>query len=161
MIEIGGKLPDATLHERGEQGLNGYTMAELTADGVTVFFAVPGAFTPTCTEKHVPGFIALADEIKAAGVSHIYCVAVNDPFVMKRWGASFGATAAPIQFLSDGNGAFTQAMGMARDMSNAVMGLRSKRYAMIVDHGIVRWLGVDESGLANASAEAVLAALRG
>lgn len=161
MVELGQKLPEATLYERGEQGLNGCTVTELTAGQTVVFFAVPGAFTPTCSEKHVPGFIAEAKALNAAGVAQIYCVAVNDPFVMKLWAASFGASAESIRFLSDGNGAFTQAMGMARDMSNAAMGLRSKRYAMIVTDGVVRWLGVDESGLAQSSAESVLAALRG
>ncbi|WP_407275608.1 peroxiredoxin [Halothiobacillus sp. DCM-1] len=161
MIQVGDKLPGVTLHERGEQGLDGYTVAELTAGKTVVFFAVPGAFTPTCSEKHVPGFIAQAAALRAAGVAQVYCVAVNDPFIMRLWAASFGDAAQSIRFLSDGNAAFTEALGMGRDMSNAAMGLRSKRYALIAEDGVVRWLGVDESGLQNASAESVLAALRG
>lgn len=161
MIQVGEKLPEVTLFERDEQGLNRYPLTELTAGHTVALFAVPGAFTPTCSEKHVPGFIEQAEALRAAGVTAIYCVAVNDPFVMKLWASSFGTEAAPIRFLSDGNAEFTQAMGMARDMSNGAMGLRSKRYALLATDGVVRWLGVDESGLANASAESALAALRG
>ncbi len=161
MIQVGEQLPDATLFERDEHGLNRHTLAELTAGQTVALFAVPGAFTPTCSEKHVPGFIEQAEALRAAGVTQILCVAVNDPFVMQLWASSFGAAATSIRFLSDGNADFTQALGMARDMSNGAMGLRSKRYALLATDGVVRWLGVDESGLANASAESVLAALRG
>jgi peroxiredoxin len=159
MIEVGQKLPDATLHYRGEQGLNGCAVHELVAEQKIVIFAVPGAFTPTCSDAHVPGFVVHNDAIRAKGVDAIYCVAVNDPFVMKFWAQHLGVDEKIIRFLSDGNGMFTQAIGMARDMSNGAMGLRSKRYAMIVDNGVVQWLGVDESGLAHSSASAVLAAL--
>lgn len=158
MIEVGQKLPEATLYYRGEQGLNGCSVAELTGSQRIVLFAVPGAFTPTCSDAHVPGFIALNDAIRAKGVDNIFCVAVNDPFVMKFWGEHLNVGDA-VRMLSDGNGAFTQALGMERDMRGGAMGIRSKRYAMIVNNGVVEWLGVDESGLVNSSAEAVLAAL--
>ncbi len=159
MIEVGQKLPDATLHYRGEQGLNGCAVSELVSGQKIVIFAVPGAFTPTCSDTHVPGFVLHSASIRAKGIDEIYCVAVNDPFVMKFWAQHLGVNEQTIRFLSDGNGMFTQAIGMARDMSNGAMGLRSKRYAMIVNNGVVQWLGVDESGLAHSSAEAVLAAL--
>jgi len=98
------------------------------------------------------------EEIRAKGIDDIFCVAVNDPFVMKFWGEHLNVGDS-VRMVSDGNGAFTRALGMERDMSNGAMGIRSKRYAMIVKNGVVEWLGVDESGLANSSAEAVLAAL--
>ncbi len=159
MIDVGQNLPDSTLHYRGEQGLNGCSVRELAAEQKIVIFAVPGAFTPTCTDAHVPGFIVNNEAIRAKGVDAIYCVAVNDPFVMKYWAQHMGVDEQTIRFLSDGNGMFTRALGMERDMSNGAMGLRSKRYAMIVDNGVVQWLGVDESGLEHSSAQAVLAAL--
>ncbi|ACX95356.1 peroxiredoxin [Halothiobacillus neapolitanus] len=158
MIEVGQKLPEATLYHRGEQGLNGCSVTEMTAAQRIVLFAVPGAFTPTCSDAHVPGFMVLNDAIRAKGIDNIFCVAVNDPFVMKFWGEHLNVGDA-IRMISDGNGMFTRALGMERDMSNGAMGIRSKRYAMILNNGVVEWLGVDESGLANSSAEAVLGAL--
>lgn len=158
MIEVGQKLPEATLYHRGEQGLNGCSVNEMTAAQRVVLFAVPGAFTPTCSDAHVPGFMIHNDAIRAKGVDDIICVAVNDPFVMKFWGEHLNVGEA-IHLVSDGNGVFTQALGMERDMRGGAMGVRSKRYAMIVNDGLVEWLGVDESGLANSSAEAVLGAL--
>lgn len=158
MIEVGQKLPEATLYYRGEQGLNGCSVTEMTAAQRIILFAVPGAFTPTCSDAHVPGFVAHHDAISAKGIDQIYCVAVNDPFVMKFWGEHL-RVGDLICMVSDGNGMFTRALGMERDMSNGAMGVRSRRYAMIVNNGVVEWLGVDESGLANSSAEAVLAVL--
>lgn len=158
MIEVGQKLPEVTLYHRGEHGLNGCSLSEMTASRRVVLFAVPGAFTPTCSDKHVPGFLEHNKAIRAKGVDEIYCVAVNDPFVMKFWGEHLNVGDS-IQMASDGNGMLTRALGMERDMSSAAMGVRSKRFAMIVNDGVVEWLGVDESGLANSSAEAVLAAL--
>jgi peroxiredoxin len=158
MIQTHDHLPEATLHCRGPQGLDGCTISELTADQRVVLFAVPGAFTPTCSDAHVPGFLTLNDEIRARGIDEIVCVTVNDPFVMKFWAEHLGVGAA-IRFLSDGNGMFTRSIGMERDMSGGAMGMRSKRYAMIVENGEIQWLGVDESGLQNSSAESVLAAL--
>ncbi|OZB37022.1 MAG: peroxiredoxin [Halothiobacillus sp. 15-55-196] len=158
MIEVGQKLPEATLYHRGEQGLNGCSVTEMTAAQRIVLFAVPGAFTPTCSDAHVPGFLMHNEEIRAKGIDDIFCVAVNDPFVMKFWGEHLNVGDS-VRMVSDGNGAFTRALGMERDMSNGAMGIRSKRYAMIVNNGVVEWLGVDESGLTNSSAEAVLGAL--
>ncbi|MFP4271409.1 MAG: peroxiredoxin [Halothiobacillaceae bacterium] len=158
MIEVNAHLPECTLHCRGQQGLDGITVSELTRGRLVVIFAVPGAFTPTCSEAHLPGFQAVAHKLRDLGVEEIACVAVNDPFVMRAW-AEAGNVGEEISLLSDGNGVFTRALGMDRDMSQAAMGVRSKRYAMVVEDGVVRWLGVDESGLENSSAEAVLAFL--
>jgi len=159
-MQIGHALPAGTLYRRGEAGLEEVSTSALFEGRKVVVFAVPGAFTPTCSEEHLPGFIAQADAMKAAGVDEIVCLAVNDPFVMRAWARDYEG-AGPISFLSDGNGEWTAAIGMARDMRKAAMGMRSKRYAMIVEDGVLRWMGVDESGLEHSRAEAVLTALKG
>lgn len=159
MIQVHDRLPEATLYARGPQGLDGVSTHELTADRRIVLFALPGAFTPTCTQEHLPGFMREAATLRALKVDEIVCVAVNDPFVLKFWGEQM-AVQDSLRLLSDGNATFTRAVGMERDMSSAAMGLRSKRYAMVVEDGVVRWLGVDDSGLARASVESVIAALR-
>jgi peroxiredoxin len=157
-IQVGQTLPAGTLYRRGEKGLEEISLHDLFAQRTVVVFAVPGAFTPTCSEEHLPGFIAQADALKAAGVDEIVCVAVNDPFVMRAWAQIHDAD-GEINFLSDGNAEWTQALGMGRGMHKAAMGTRSKRYAMVVADGVLTWLGVDESGLVNSRAEAVLAVL--
>ena len=157
-IQIGQALPAGVLYRRGDHGLEEIALADLFAQRTVVIFAVPGAFTPTCSDEHLPGFIVNADALKAAGVDEIVCVAVNDPFVMRAWGQLHDSDDA-ITFLSDGNGDWTAALAMQRDMHKAAMGTRSKRYAMLVTDGVLTWLGVDESGLANSRAEAVLAIL--
>jgi peroxiredoxin len=157
-LQVGQTLPTGMLYRRGEQRLEEVSTQDLFAQRTLVIFAVPGAFTPTCSEEHLPGFIAQADALKAAGVDEIVCIAVNDPFVMRAWAQAHDVD-ADITFLSDGNGDWTQAVGMQRDMRKAAMGTRSKRYAMVVADGVLTWLGVDESGLVNSRAEAVLAAL--
>ncbi len=158
-IQIGQALPVGSLYRRGEGGLEELNTQAFLAQRTVVIFAVPGAFTPTCSDEHLPGFIVNADALKAAGVDEIVCVAVNDPFVMRAWAQVHGVDAQDMTFLSDGNGDWTQALGMQRDMRKAAMGMRSKRYAMLVTDGILTWLGVDESGLVNSRAEAVLAVL--
>ncbi|MDD3608445.1 MAG: peroxiredoxin [Halothiobacillaceae bacterium] len=160
MIAVGDRLPEATLYRRSEAGLESLAVTALCAGRRVVLFAVPGAFTPTCSEAHLPGFVAASDALRAQGVAEIIGLAVNDPFVMKAWGEAQNVAGA-VTLLSDGNGEFTQALGLTRDMRGGAMGLRSMRYAMIVDDGVVRWLGVDESGLRNSSADAVQAALPG
>ncbi|MEW5838843.1 MAG: peroxiredoxin [Pseudomonadota bacterium] len=157
-LELAQALPAGTLYRRGENGLEENSTASLFAGRTVVVFAVPGAFTPTCSDEHLPGFIVNADALKAAGVDEIVCLAVNDPFVMRAWAQQHAGTET-ISFLSDGNGDWTTLLGMQRDMRKAAMGMRSKRYAMLVNDGVLTWLGVDESGLANSRAEAVLAAL--
>jgi len=158
-LQIGHALPAGTLYRRSKAGLEEIATRELFKGRRVVLFAVPGAFTPTCSDEHLPGFIAHADALRVAGVDEIVCLAVNDPFVMRAWEQASGAS-GQISFLSDGNGEWTALLGMVRDMRKAAMGMRSKRYAMLVEDGVLKWLGVDESGLANSRAEAVLAALR-
>jgi len=157
-IQVGQTLPAGALYRRGENGLEEISLHDLFAQRTVVVFAVPGAFTPTCSDEHLPGFIVNADALKAAGVDEIVCLAVNDPFVMRAWAQAHDAD-GEITFLSDGNGDWTQALGMQRDMRKAALGMRSKRYAMLVADGVLTWLGVDESGLVNSRAETVLAAL--
>jgi peroxiredoxin len=157
-IQVGQTLPAGMLYRRGENGLEEISTQALFAQRTVVLFAVPGAFTPTCSDEHLPGFIVNADALKAAGVDEIVCLAVNDPFVMRAWAQAYDVD-ADFTFLSDGNGDWTQALGMQRDMRKAALGMRSKRYAMLVADGVLTWLGVDESGLVNSRAEAVLAVL--
>ena len=159
-LHMGHALPAGILYRRGEAGLEEVATHNLFGGRKVVVFAVPGAFTPTCSDEHLPGFIVHADALKKRGVDEIVCVAVNDPFVMQAWAQSHDG-AGQISFLSDGHGDWTHALGMVRDMRKAAMGMRSKRYAMLVEDGVLKWLGLDESGLANSRAEAALAALQG
>ena len=139
-------------------------MAEISTDEIfkgkkVVLFALPGAYTPTCSAKHLPGFIEKAAELKAKGVAQIVCLSVNDPFVMKSWGKEQNAGDA-VFLLPDGNGAITKALGQEFDATGFNLGIRSQRYAMIVDNGTIKWLAVDKPGAFEvSSAEAVLAAL--
>ncbi|MEE8105392.1 MAG: peroxiredoxin [Planctomycetota bacterium] len=143
-IRIGAKLPDATLRVMTPEGPAAKTTAEFFAGRKVALFAVPGAFTPTCNNEHLPSFVEHAAEIKAKGVAEIACVAVNDPFVMGAWAQASGAGDA-ITFLSDGNAEFTNAIGMAFDGSGFGLGTRSLRYAMIVNDGTVTAMRVEES----------------
>lgn len=160
MISVGEKLPEmevvlATAGEPDMQPLSG-----LLGGKKAVIFAVPGAFTPTCHANHMPGFIAEFDAIKAKGVDEILCLAVNDVFVMKRWGEDTGAL-GKIHLIADGSAALTKALGLELDLTERGLGVRSKRYAMILEDGVVKELMIEESpGQAEASsAAAVLAKL--
>ena len=159
-ISVGEILPEATLTTMTSEGPTPMTVKDLTSGRKVVLFAVPGAFTPTCHKKHLPGFIANADAIKAKGVDTIACVSVNDVFVMDAWGKQSGDD-GKIMFLADGNGDFTKAIGQDVDASGFGMGIRSSRYAMIIDDGRVTSIHVEpKSGQADVSgAEAILAAL--
>ncbi|EGA66066.1 peroxiredoxin [Vibrio brasiliensis] len=158
MIEKGQALPSATLSELSEQGMLTHNTDELFANKRVVLFAVPGAFTPTCSEAHLPGYVVLADEIKAAGVDIIACVSVNDAFVMNAWGEA--QNASEILMLGDGDASFTKALGLEMDTAG-FGGVRSKRYAMVVDNGVVTELNIEEPKQFEVSkAEAILAALR-
>jgi peroxiredoxin len=128
--------------------------------GKVVLFAVPGAFTPTCSDHHLPGFVMRGEDLKAKGVDSIVCIAVNDPFVMGAWGKDQNV-GNEVVMLADGNGEFTRAMGLTMDGSGFGLGpLRSQRYAAIIDDGVVAWLAVEPgAGLNVSSAEEVLAAL--
>ena len=141
MIVQGQTIPSVTLSQLTDDGMQTLTNSELFADKKVVLFAVPRAFTPTCSNAHLPEFITLADKIKAKGVDAIYCVSVNDAFVMKAWGAS--QNAQEIAMLADGDASFTKALGL--DMNTAGFGgVRSKRYAMIVENSVVTGLFVEQ-----------------
>tara|TARA_B100001059_G_scaffold224923_1_gene251564 strand:- start:599 stop:1072 length:474 start_codon:yes stop_codon:yes gene_type:complete len=141
MIEQGQYVPEVTLTQLTSEGMQTLTNKELFDDKKVVLFAVPGAFTPTCSNAHLPEFITLADKIKAKGVDAIYCVSVNDAFVMKAWGDS--QNAEEILMLADGDASFTKALGLEKDTAG-FGGIRSSRYAMIVNNGVVTGLFVEE-----------------
>jgi peroxiredoxin len=156
-IQVGDKIPEGMFTVMGAEGPTGLSTSDLFAGKKVVLFAVPGAFTPTCSAAHLPGFVVHVDDIKAKGVDTVACMSVNDVFVMHAWGQS--ANAEHIQMLADGNGTFTEALGLVLDGSGFGMGSRSKRFAMVVDDGVVTLLNVDEAALEGSSAEAILAAL--
>lgn len=157
-INVGDKIPASTLKTMGDSGPRDITTDELFAGKKVVLFAVPGAFTPGCSMTHLPGFVVNADEIKDRGVDTIACMAVNDAFVMDAWGKAQNAEA--ILMLGDGNGDFTRALGLELDGTGFGLGMRSQRFAMIVDDGVVKHLGVEEGpGIEVSAAEAILARL--
>ncbi len=158
-IETGQKIPDVKVFTYGESGPEATTTGEVLGTGKVVLFAVPGAFTPTCSDHHLPGFVLRADELKAKGVDKIVCVSVNDPFVMGAWGSD-QKVGQQVVMLADGNGDFTSAMGLPMDGSGFGLGSRSQRYAAIIEDGTLTWLAVEPGpGLVASSAEEVLAAL--
>ncbi|ODR95301.1 alkyl hydroperoxide reductase [Methyloceanibacter stevinii] len=159
-IAEGDMLPEATFRAMGPDGIQTLTSKDVFGGKKVVLFAVPGAFTPTCHLKHLPGFIEAADAFKAKGVDDVVCVAVNDPFVLAAWTEMTGA-ADKVKILSDGNAEFTKKIGMDFDGSGVGLGTRSKRYAMVVEDGTVKALMTEENpGVAEVSAaEAVLASL--
>jgi len=143
-IQPGERLPEATFKVKTADGLADRSSADIFKGKRVVLFAVPGAFTPTCNAKHLPSFVANHDAIKAKGVDSIVCVAVNDAFVLDAW-AKIGDVGDKITMLADGNAEFTKAIGLDFDASAAGLGTRSRRYAMIVEDGVVQWIGVEES----------------
>jgi peroxiredoxin len=159
-IQVGDRLPAAKLKRLTADGIKDVSVAELTSGKKVVLFAVPGAFTPTCSDRHLPGFIEQAEALKAKGVDTIACVAVNDPFVMSAWEKARNV-GGKIEMLSDGNGEFTRAIGLEFDGSGFGLGKRSRRYAMVVDNGTVKTLLVEEvpSQAERSSASAILATL--
>ena len=155
-IEAGDAVPDATFMELQDGKPTPVPASDLFAGKTVVLFALPGAFTPTCSAKHVPGFVQNIDALKARGVDEIVCVSVNDAFVMGAWGKDQKAD-GKVHMLADGNGDFTRAMGLEMDGSRFGMGKRSQRYAMVVDNGVVKELNVEEPGAFSvSSAEHVL-----
>lgn len=157
MIEVGQKLPQAQLSELTADGMVNHDVATCFAGKKVVLFAVPGAFTPTCSAAHLPGFVVNADEFTDKGVDIIACVSVNDAFVMKAWGEAQNAQA--IMMLGDGDGSFTKAIGLDMD-TGAFGGLRSQRYAMVIEDGVVTSLNVEQPKQFEVSkAEAILALL--
>jgi peroxiredoxin len=149
-VHVGDKVPSATLMEMQEGGPKPVKTDDFFAGKKVVVFALPGAFTPTCSAKHVPGFVQNFDALKAKGVDAIACVSVNDAFVMGAWGKD-QKSGGKVHMLADGNGDFTKAMGLEMDGSKFGMGKRSQRYAMIVDNGVVKSLDVEEPGAFNVS----------
>jgi|SRR5690606_973794 len=157
-IKVGDKLPDVNFKIMGKEGPENISTADVFAGKKVVLFAVPGAFTPGCTVTHLPGYVVNADKIKAKGVDTIACVAVNDAFVMDAWGKS--QNAEELLMLADGNGEFTRAVDLVMDASGYGMGSRSRRYAMIVDDGVVTHLAVEPAGgIDESSAEKILSHL--
>lgn len=157
-ISEGDKLPEATLHMMKDGRPTAVTTEELFAGKKVVLFAVPGAFTPTCSQAHLPGFVVNADAIKSKGVDAIVCLSVNDAFVMDAWGQDKNADA--LLMVGDGNGEFTKALGLEMDGSSFGLGTRSQRYAMVVEDGVVTKLNVEEPGKFEVSnAETILEAL--
>jgi len=154
MIEPGQTLPTASLTELTSEGMQTHSTESLFAGKKVVLFAVPGAFTPTCSNAHLPEFVALADKIMAKGVDAIYCVSVNDAFVMKAWGEAHNAE--HIRMLADGDASFTKALGLDKDTAS-FGGIRSTRYAMIVENQTVAGLFVEQDKqFAVSRAEAIL-----
>ena len=144
-IKEGDRLPDATFMTYGPEGPRPITTDEVFKGKRVALIAVPGAFTPTCSAKHLPGFKEKAADLRAKGIAAIACVSVNDVFVMKAWGADQGV-GEDIIMLADGNGAFTKDIGLDMDASKFGMGPRSQRYSMIVNDGVVEKLNVEEGG---------------
>jgi peroxiredoxin len=141
MISLNAAMPEGQLQELKNGEMLTHKTAELFANKKVVMFAVPGAFTPTCSETHLPGYVVLADEFKAKGVDAIICVAVNDAFVMSSWGKA--QNAENLMMLADGDGSYTKALGLEMDTAT-FGGLRSQRYAMIIENGVVTTLNVEQ-----------------
>jgi peroxiredoxin len=166
MIQTGDTLPEATLYELVEEeregctlGPNAFKVKELAAGKKLVIFGLPGAFTPTCSAKHVPGYVEQFARFKAQGIDEIWCVAVNDAFVMGAWGRDQHAS-GKVRMMADGSAEFTRALGLEMDLAARGMGLRSKRYAMVVDNGVVKTLNIEANGKFEVSdATTILAAL--
>jgi glutaredoxin/glutathione-dependent peroxiredoxin len=144
-MKVGDRIPNVTLKFMGPDGIQNISSDELFRGKRVVLFALPGAFTPTCSAKHLPGFVTHAGDIKGKGVDTIACLSVNDAFVMSAWGKEHKAD-GNVMMLADGNGEFTQAMGLTMDGSKYGMGLRSQRYAMLVEDGVIKALNVEAPG---------------
>jgi peroxiredoxin len=144
-ISLGDKMPKGQFSRMGANGPESVSTDELFRGKKVVLFSVPGAFTPTCSAKHLPGFINSFDKLKSKGVDTIACMAVNDVFVMKAWGESSKA-AGKVEMLADGNGEYARALGLELDASKFGMGTRSKRFSVIVDNGVVTTLNIEPPG---------------
>jgi len=166
MIKQGETLPEATLFEFVEDaregctlGPNSFDVQKEAAGKRVVIFGLPGAFTPTCSAKHVPGYVEHIDALRAAGVDEVWCVSVNDAFVMGAWGRD-QRTSGKVRMMADGSAALTRALGLEQDLSARGMGIRSQRYAMVVDDGVVKTLHVEAPGKFEVSdAASILATL--
>ena len=151
-IQTGDRLPDATLSEFIETetegcslGPNTFNVADLARGKKIVIFGLPGAFTPTCSAQHVPGYVQHAAKFKAKGVDEIWCVSVNDAFVMGAWGRDQKSTGI-VRMMADGSGTFTKALGLELDLAARGLGIRSQRYSMLVEDGVVKQLNLENGG---------------
>ncbi|MFD2367630.1 peroxiredoxin [Pseudoduganella sp. GCM10020061] len=151
-IKIGERLPEGQLAEYIETetegctlGPNTFNVSDLVKGKKIAIFGLPGAYTPTCSAQHVPGYVAKAEELKAKGIDEIWCISVNDAFVMGAWGRDQKATGI-VRMMADGNGAFSKALGLDADFSKYGMGTRSQRYSMLVEDGVVKQLNVEQGG---------------
>lgn len=158
-IKVGDKVPSVTLQQMQENGVTNVNSDDLFKGKKVVLFALPGAFTPTCSASHVPGYVVKADEIFARGVDSIVCLSVNDAFVMDAWGKDQNVEDR-IQMIADGSAQFTRAVGLELDLTKPGMGIRSCRYAMIVNDGVVETLNIEQAGKFEVSdADSILSAL--
>ena len=159
-IKVGDRIPEGKLKVMGADGPVNVSAEELLGKGRVVLFSVPGAFTPTCNAKHLPGFIEKAGALRAKGVGKVVCLAVNDVFVMGAWGESAGAGEAVVM-AADGNGDYTRALGLELDARGFGMGMRGQRFALVIEDGVVKQVHLEAPGeFKVSSAEHVLAALR-
>jgi len=159
-INVGDKLPSVTLRQVTSEGPKEVTSDDFFRGRKVVLFAVPGAFTPACSQRHLPGYVDKAADIKAKGIDEIACVAVNDAAVMGAWGKN-QKTEGKVTMLADGSGDFARALGLELDLSKGGLGIRSKRYSMLVENGVVKSLNVEAQPgqVDSSSAEAILRAL--
>jgi peroxiredoxin len=158
-IKAGDKIPGGTLKVMGADGPTNVEAGEILGKGRVILFSVPGAFTPTCSAKHLPGFIEKAGALRAKGVARIVCLAVNDVFVMGAWGKSAGAGDAVVM-AADGNGDYTRALGLELDARGFGMGMRGQRFALVIEDGVVKQVHVEAPGeFKVSSAEHILGAL--
>jgi glutaredoxin/glutathione-dependent peroxiredoxin len=168
MIKVGDKLPAGKLQEFVEVegngcsiGPNAFDVEKETAGKKIAIFALPGAYTPTCSAKHVPGFVEKAEALKAAGIDEIWCVSVNDAFVMGAWGRD-QKTAGKVRMMADGSADWTKSLGLTQDLTAKGMGVRSQRFSMLVDNGVVKTLNIEAPGKFEVSnAETMLAQAKG
>ena len=168
MIQVGDRLPGGNLQEFVEVegngcsiGPNTFDIAQLSAGKTIAIFGLPGAFTPTCSAKHVPGYVEQADALKAAGVDEIWCISVNDPFVMGAW-ARDQRTAGKVRMMADGSAEWVKALGLTFDLTAKGMGVRAQRFSMLVDNGVVKTLNIEAPGKFEVSnAETMLAQAKG
>jgi glutaredoxin/glutathione-dependent peroxiredoxin len=158
-ISVGDKLPSTILKFLGPDGVKDINVEEHFSNKKIVLFSVPGAFTPTCSAKHLPGFVEYSNDIISKGIDEIICISVNDPFVMNAWEKDQNSK-GKVSLLADGNGEFTEALGLSFDGSGFGLGKRGKRFAMIINNGVVSHLAIEEPGeFSISSAESILKAL--